>query len=86
MYKIDSGVRYAMLNNKLSVSVRFNDMFNTMRSRFNSRNPFPQTGEFNWESRNVYIGVNYMFGGGKNRAMQRKQRDNNTKQSGGGLF
>lgn len=86
MYKIDSGARYSMLNNRLTASVRFNDMFKTMRYAFDSQNPFPQSGKFTWESRTVYIGLNYMFGQGKNRAMQRKQREDNTKQGGGGLF
>lgn len=86
MYKIDSGARYTLLDNKMTLSVRFSDMFKTMRYGFDSRNPFPQEGEFRWESRTVYFGINYMFGGGKNRAMQRKQRDDNTKQAGGGMF
>jgi len=86
MYKIDSGARYSMLDNKLTFSLRFNDMFNTMRYRFTSTNPFVANGEFAWESRTVYFGINYMFGGGKNRSLQRKYRDDNTKQGGGGLF
>lgn len=86
MYKIDSGVRYTLLDNKMTLSVRYNDMFKTMRYGFESNNPFPQEGEFRWESRTVYFGLNYMFGGGKNRAMQRKMRDDNTKQAGGGMF
>ncbi|MGQ2981929.1 outer membrane beta-barrel protein [Flavobacterium sp.] len=86
MYKIDSGARYTLLNNKMSLSLRFNDMFNMMRYGFSAANPFPQSGEFRWESRTVYFGLNYMFGAGKSRAMQRKQRDDNTKQSSGGMF
>jgi outer membrane receptor protein involved in Fe transport len=86
MYKIDSGARYSLLDNNMSISVRFNDMFNTMRYRFDASNPFPQSGEFRWESRTVYVGLNYRFGGGKNQALQRKQRDDNTKQSSGGMF
>lgn len=86
MYKIDSGARYTLLDNKMTLSVRFSDMFKTMRYGFDSRNPFPQEGEFRWESRTVYFGINYMFGGGKNRAMARKQREDNTKQSSGGMF
>ncbi|AWH83716.1 TonB-dependent receptor [Flavobacterium album] len=86
MYKIDSGARYTLLDNKMSLSVRFNDMFRTMRYGFSASNPFPQSGEFRWESRTVYVGLNYMFGAGKNRALQRKQRDDNTKQGGGGMF
>lgn len=86
MYKIDSGARYTLLDNQMSISLRFNDMFKTMRYAFNAQNPFPQSGEFRWESRTVYLGINYRFGGGKNRAMERKQRDDNTKQSSGGMF
>ncbi|GGB72558.1 TonB-dependent receptor [Flavobacterium suaedae] len=86
MYKIDSGARYTLLDNKMTFSLRFNDMFNTMRYAFDAKNPFPQSGEFRWESQSVYFGINYMFGGGKNRAMQRKQRDDNTKQSSGQMF
>jgi len=85
MYKTDMGVRYAMLENKLTVSVRWNDMFHTQRFRFTTDNPYAQTGQFAWESQSVYIGLNYMFGAGKNRAMERKQREDNTKQ-GGGMF
>nr|WP_322623088.1 TonB-dependent receptor [uncultured Flavobacterium sp.] len=86
MYKIDSGARYSMLNNRLTASLRFNDMFRTMKYAFDAQNPFPQTGKFTWESRTVYVGLNYMFGQGKNRAMQRKQREDNTKQGSGGMF
>lgn len=86
MYKVDSGVRYSLLDDKMSLSLRFNDMFKTMRYAFDSQNPFPQGGQFRWESQTVYFNLNYRFGGGKNRAMQRKYRDNNTKQSSGGMF
>ncbi len=85
MYKIDMGGRYSMLNNKLTFSLRFNDVFNTMKYAFDSQNPYPSSGRFGWESQSLYFGINYMFGGGKNRAMQRKYREDNTKQ-GGGMF
>ncbi|MHC5311049.1 TonB-dependent receptor [Myroides sp. LJL116] len=88
MHKIDFGARYSLLNNKLSISMRLNDIFNTMKYRFTSQYPFENQGEFSWNSRSVYIGVNYSFGGGKGRAMARKARENNQQQSssGGGLF
>jgi len=86
MYKVDSGARYTLLDNKMSISLRFSDMFKTMRYAFYGQNPFPQAGAFQWESRTVYFGINYMFGSGKNRAMQRKQREDNTKQGSGGMF
>ncbi|MGL2987718.1 TonB-dependent receptor domain-containing protein [Flavobacterium sp. RSSA_27] len=86
MYKIDSGARYTLLDNKMNISVRFNDMFNTMRYAFDAAYPFPQKGEFTWESQTVYLGVTYGFGGGKNKSLQRKQRDDNTNKGGGGMF
>ena len=86
MYKIDAGGRYSFLKDKATLSIRFNDMFNTMRYAFISENPYPQRGEFRWESQSVYIGFNYMFGAGKNKALQRKQREDNTKQNSGGMF
>ncbi len=86
MHKIDAGGRYSFLKDKATLSVRFNDIFKTQRFSFEGDNPYPQDGSFGWESRSVYVGFNYMFGAGKNRALQRKQRDDNTKQGGGGLF
>ncbi|WP_430612047.1 TonB-dependent receptor domain-containing protein [Flavobacterium sp. JP2137] len=87
MYKIDAGARYSMLQNKLTFSLRVNDIFDTMKYAFESEYPYPQKGQFFWESQNVYFGVNYLFGGAKNKAMQRKNREDNTKQgSAGGLF
>ncbi|MEC4115122.1 outer membrane beta-barrel family protein [Myroides pelagicus] len=88
MYKIDAGARYSLLNNKLTASLRVNDIFNTMKASFDGEYPYPQSGEFTWTSRTVYIGFNYTFGGGKNRAMQRKHREGNNQQNsgGGGLF
>ncbi len=86
MYKIDSGARYSLLNDAMSISVRFNDMFKNMHYGFDGQYPWPQAGQFGWESRTIYVALNYRFGGGKNRAMERKQRDDNTKQGGGGMF
>ena len=86
MYKIDAGGRYSFLKDKATLSVRFNDIFDTMKAGFYGDNPYPQTGQFTWESQSVYVGFNYMFGTGKKKSLQRKQRDSNTKEGGGGLF
>lgn len=86
MYKVDSGMRYSFLSDKASLSLRFNDMFNTMRYAFDAEHPYPSNGAFYWESRSLFISFNYRFGAGKNRALQRRQRDDNTKQGGGGFF
>ena len=86
MYFVNLGARYSFAEGKGTFSVNFNDVFNTMRFAFDGERPFAQTGQFNWESQNVFAGVSYRFGSGKNRAAKRKRRDNNTKQGGGGIL
>jgi outer membrane receptor protein involved in Fe transport len=86
MYKADIGSTYTILKGKGSITARVNDIFNTMHFAFDGNIPYKQEGAFYWESRGVYVGFNLMFGGGKNSALQRKQRDNNETQSGGGLL
>ncbi|NJB70615.1 outer membrane receptor protein involved in Fe transport [Saonia flava] len=86
MYFVNMGVRYTFAEGKGTVSINMNDIFNTMRFAFDAKRPYAQKGQFNWESRNIYIGTSYRFGSGKNRAAQRKRRDSNTKQGGGGII
>ncbi|WP_420321935.1 TonB-dependent receptor domain-containing protein [Flagellimonas sp.] len=86
MYFVNLGARYSFAQGKGTLSFNYNDIFNTMRFGFDGQRPYLQEGGFNWESNNVYVGLNYRFGGGKYRAKQRKRRDNNTKQSGGGIL
>lgn len=86
MYKMDIGSRYTLLNNKMNISVRFNDVFNTMKYAFDTLYPYPQSGQFTWESQTVYLGLTYNFGGAKIKNLQRKQREDNTSKDGGGMF
>ncbi|OXA80818.1 Outer membrane receptor proteins, mostly Fe transport [Flavobacterium aquidurense] len=86
MYKMDIGSRYTLLDNKMNISVRFNDVFNTMKYSFDGIYPYPQTGQFSWESQTVYVGLTYNFGGAKIKNLQRKQREDNTNKGGGGMF
>ncbi len=86
MSMINLGANYTVLEGKGNLTFRVNDIFNTMKFQFNSNNPFVQNGRFKWESRTAYIGFNYRFGGGKNKAKSRRRRDNNEKQGGGGFF
>ncbi|MBF7090569.1 TonB-dependent receptor [Flavobacterium sp. ALJ2] len=86
MYKMDIGSRYTLLNNKMNISLRFNDVFNTMKYAFDSNYPYAHTGQFTWESQTVYLGLTYNFGGAKIKNLQRKQREDNTSKGGGGLF
>ncbi|MCL6267941.1 TonB-dependent receptor domain-containing protein [Flagellimonas myxillae] len=86
MYFMNLGARYSFAKGKGTISLNYNDIFNSMMFQFDGQRPYVQTGGFNWESHNVYAGLSYRFGGGKYRAKQRKRRDNNTKQSGGGIL
>lgn len=86
MYFVNLGARYSFAQGKGTFSLNFNDVFNTMRFAFEGDRPFLQTGQFNWESQNVYAGISYRFGSGKNKAAKRKRRDSNTKQGGGGIL
>jgi len=86
MYFVNAGARYNFAKGKGTFSLNFNDVFNTMRFAFDATNPYVQNGQFNWESQNVYAGLSYMFGSGKNRASKRKRRDDNTKQGSGGIL
>ena len=86
MYKADLGSTYTILKGKGSITARVNDIFNTMHFAFDGSIPYRQEGAFYWESRGVYLGFNLMFGGAKNSAVQRKQRDNNESQGSGGLL
>jgi len=86
MYFINLGVRHSFAEGKGTFSLNFSDVFNTMRFAFEGDRPFVQTGRFNWESQNLYAGISYRFGSGKNKASKRKRRDDNTKKGGGGIL
>jgi iron complex outermembrane receptor protein len=86
MYFINTGARYSFADGKGTFSLNFSDVFNTMRFAFEGERPYQQNGRFNWESQNVYAGLSYQFGSGKNKSSSRKRRDSNTKEGGGGIF
>lgn len=82
MWMVNTGASLKVLEGKGSINFRVNDIFQGMKFAFNSSTPFVQNGRFNWESRTTYLGFNYRFGSGKNKAKQRRSRDDNTKQGG----
>ena len=86
MYFVNVGARYNFLDGKATLSANYNDIFNTMNFSFEGSRPFPQNGKFFWESQNVFVGFSYRFGSGKNKALQRKRRDSNTKRDSGGIL
>jgi outer membrane receptor protein involved in Fe transport len=85
MYFINAGARYNILDNKGTLSLNFNDIFNTQQFAFETDRPVAQEGRFKPESQTVFLGFSYRFGSGKNSALKRKNRDANEKQ-GGGIF
>ncbi|WP_026713147.1 outer membrane beta-barrel family protein [Flavobacterium daejeonense] len=85
MWKMDLGSSLNVLKGNGTISLKCSDIFKTMRYRFTAEIPKEQNGQFNWESRSVYVGFNYRFGSGKNKAVQRKTRDQNEVQGGGML-
>ena len=86
MYFVNLGARYSLFDGKGTFSLNYNDIFNTMKFGFEGELPYVQVGAFNWESQTVYVGLSYRFGGGKYRAKSRKNRDDNEKSGGGGIF
>lgn len=86
MYFVNTGLRYSLLDDAATFSFNYNDIFNTMKAGFEANAPYRQIGQFNWESNTWNIGFSYRFGGGKYRALQRKNRDKNEKAGGGGIM
>ena len=83
MWIMSTGASYRVLKGKGTVTARLNDVFRTANFRFNSAVPFTQAGQFQQDSRTFALGFNYRFGGGKNRAKSRRNRDDNEKRGGG---
>ncbi|HEX9826058.1 MAG TPA: TonB-dependent receptor [Flavobacteriaceae bacterium] len=86
MYFVNLGLRVNFLEDRGTFSFNYNDVFNTMKFKGSGTRPYRQDVEFNWESNTWNIGLNYRFGGGKYRAKARKDRDDNTKEGGGGFI
>ena len=78
-YYLNIGSRVSFAKGKGSISLNYNDVFNTMKFRFKGTKPYVQEGEFNWESNTVYLGINYRFGSTKYSAKSRKNRTSDEK-------
>lgn len=85
MYFVNIGSRVSFDKGKGSVSLNYNDIFNTLKFRFDGTSPYVQEGEFNWESNTIYLGVTYRFGSTKYSAKSRKNRSDDEKSGGGFL-
>ena len=86
MTMVNIGSSLNILKGKGTISFRVNDIFEGMKFKFKSTNPYPSTGQFNWESQTAYLGFSYRFGGGENRVLKRKNRDSNETKGGGGFL
>lgn len=86
MYFVNVGARYNLWDGRGTFSLNYNDIFNTMQFAFDGELPYAQVGAFNWESQTINVNLSYRFGGGKYRAKSRKNRDDNEKEGGGGIF
>ena len=87
MFMVSTGLRYSFLeDNRATFSFNYSDILNTMKFEFEGDRPYPQVGEFNWESNTWNIALSYRFGGGKYRALQRKNRDDNEASGSGGFM
>ncbi len=83
MWKVDAGTSLSVFKGKGTITARVNDVFNSMQFAFERSEPKLTKGQFNWESQTAFIGFNYLFGSGKNKAIQRKAREANETQGGG---
>jgi len=83
MWMINTGASLNVIKKKGTITFRVNDIFKGMKFKFDSENPYPQSGQFNWESRTAYLGFMYRFGGGKTKQRSRKNRKDNETQGGG---
>ncbi|MEN8227772.1 MAG: outer membrane beta-barrel family protein [Bacteroidota bacterium] len=84
-WMVNSGVSLKVFQKKGTLSLRINDVFNTMRFRFESTNFYPSVGGFHWESRTAYLGYAHNFGRGDFKARRRRVRDNNELSGSGGF-
>jgi outer membrane receptor protein involved in Fe transport len=85
MWMVNTGASYTVLDGKGTINFRVNDIFKGMKFAFTADTPYIQEGRFNWESQTAYLGFNYRFGSGKNKAKRRRQRDSNEKSGNSGF-
>ena len=84
MYSVNTGASYSIFKNKGTLNLRINDVFDTMKYKYESTIPYIQRGEYKWESRSVSLSFAYRFGSGKNKSAKRRNRDSGESREGGG--
>lgn len=76
----NAGAQLAVLNGDGTINFRATDIFNALDFTLVSENPFSQTTAYTLEMDAIYLGFTYSFGSGKNKAKERRNRDNNEAQ------
>ncbi len=80
-YTVDAGLRKDFKNKKLTLSLRFSDIFNTMRFRIVTDDPSLKAQmEFKRQSRLAYITLSYRI----NEGVKQKDKNRNGDMNGGG--
>lgn len=82
---ISGGARLSVLNGKGNLKLRFSDIFNILDLKLSGTNPYPINGLVDKEIRRVSLGFTYNFGSGKNKALNRKDREDNETHNNGVL-
>lgn len=82
-YFVNIGARYN-ITDKASVSLNFNDVFNSRVQDLATERPVKQVGRLKPESREVQLGFTYRFGSGEAKTRDRKEYDRES--GGGGMF
>ena len=85
-FVVNAAAQLSILDGNGSISLRGTDIFDGYKLDFSATNPFPQTGQYTLEYSSIYLGFSYDFGNGKNRARNRKYRENNETQGSGGVL
>ena len=85
MWMISAGASYRVFGEKGTITLNLTDLFNTMFFSFESTNFNPSYGNFNWESRSVFLGYSHSFGRGDFKSRKRRSRDSGEMSGGGGF-
>ena len=83
---VNASAQLSILDGNGAITLRGTDIFDAYKLDFSATNPFSQTGRYTLEYSAVYLGFSYDFGGGKNRARNRKYREKNETEGSGGVL
>ena len=77
-YTINTGLRKTFLENKLNVSLGFNDVFKTMKQEYSTKtDELIMDGKSTWNSQQLSINISYRFGNDKSKNRRIKEKSKN---------